>query len=122
MNRIPFDVIINHIIPYTYNVQSNILLEDIKNYHTIKEILFDQKHDINIVKHDILAIFYVYPARLSTILHRHFQMKLTKKNYDVIYNFSKDKRFNILFRLFTKEERIHFLEYMIRDNGIWITK
>ena len=25
MERIPFDVIINHIIPYTYNVKSNIL-------------------------------------------------------------------------------------------------
>ena len=31
MERIPFDIIINHIIPYTYNVQSNILLENI-NY------------------------------------------------------------------------------------------
>ena len=49
-------------------------------------------------------------------------MKFTKKDYNMIYNFSKNKRFNILFGLFTKEERTYFLEYMFRDNGIWIIK
>jgi hypothetical protein len=61
-------------------------------------------------------------STLSNILYRHFQMKFTKKDYNMIYNFSKNKRFNILFGLFTKEERTYFLEYMFRDNGIWIIK
>ena len=122
MKRIPFDVIINHIIPYTYNVQSNILLEDIKSYYTIKKILLDEKYDTNIIKHDILAVFYDNTTKLSTILHRHFQMKLKKMDYNIIYKFSNDKRFNILFGLFTKEDRIYFLEYMFRDNGICIMK
>ena len=111
MIRIQFDVVINHIIPYTYNVQSNILLEDIKNYYTIKKILLDEKYDTNIIKHDILAVFYDNTPKLSTILHRHFQMKLKKMDYKNIYNLSNNKRFNILFGLFTKEERIYFLEY-----------
>ena len=49
MEWLPFDVIINHIIPYTYNIQSNLLLEDIKNYYTIKEILMNYEYDTNII-------------------------------------------------------------------------
>ena len=122
MKRIPFDVIINHIIPYTYNVQSNILLEDIKNYYTIKEILMNKKYDTNMIKHEILAVFYDNSCKLSTILYRHFQMKFLKKDYNIIYNFSNNKRFNILFGLFTKEERVLFLEHILEDNGFWFIK
>ena len=122
MQRIPLDVIINHIIPYTYHVQSNVLLEDIKSYYTIKEILLDEKYLTNIIKHDILAVFYDNRSKLSTILYRHFQMKMKKMDYNIIYDLPNNKRFNILFGLFTKEERMHFLEYMFRDNSIWILK
>ena len=122
MERIPLDVIINHIIPYTYNIQLNTLLEDIQSYYTIKKILLDEKNDSNIIKHEILAVFYDNTITLNTILHRHIQMKLKKMDYNIIYYFSNNKRFNILFGLFTKEERICFLEYMFRDNGIWIMK
>jgi hypothetical protein len=119
MERIPFDVIINHIIPYTYNVQSNILLEDIKNYFTIKEILINKKYDTNRIKHEILSVFYDNNCKLSIILYRHFQMKLKKRDYNIIYNFPNNKRFNILFGLFTKEERVLFLEHILQDNGFW---
>jgi hypothetical protein len=120
MKRIPFDIIINHIIPYTYSVQSNLLLEDIKNYYTIKEILMNKKYDTNMIKYEILALFYDNKHKLSTILNRHFQMKCKKKDCDTIYNFSNNKRFNILFGLFTKEERILFLKYILQDN--WFIK
>jgi hypothetical protein len=119
MKSIPFDVIINHIIPYTYNIQSNILLEDIKNYYTVKKLLMNKKYNTDMVKHEILAIFYDNNCKLSTILNRHFQMKLKKQDYNVIYNFSNNKRFNILFGLFTKEERILFLKHILQDNGLW---
>jgi hypothetical protein len=119
MKRIPFDVIINHIIPYTYNVQSKILLEDIKNYYTIKEILMNKKYDTNMIKHEILAIFYDNNCKLSTIVHRHFQMKIKKHDYNIIYNLPNNKRFNILFGLFTKEERLLFLEHILQDNIFW---
>ena len=79
MEKIPLDIILNHIIPYTYNVQSSILLEDIKNYYTIKEILMNEKYDTNMIKHEILAGFYDNKSKLSTILDRHFQMKLKKR-------------------------------------------
>ena len=49
-------------------------------------------------------------------------MKFLKKDYNIIYNFSNNKRFNILFGLFTKEERVLFLEHILEDNGFWFIK
>jgi hypothetical protein len=122
MNRIPFDVIINHIIPYTYNIQSNTLLEDIKNYYIIKTKLMNYKYDTNIIKHDILAVFYDNKSLLNKILYRNFQIKFKNYDYNIIYKYSNNTRFNILFGLFTKEERQKFFEYILQDNSIWITK
>ena len=68
------------------------------------------------IKHEILAVFYNNNYKLSTILYRHF---LKKQNYDIIYKFSNNKRFNILFGLFTKEERVLFLEHILQENGFW---
>jgi hypothetical protein len=95
MQKIPFDVIINHIIPYTYNIQSSILLEDIENYYRIKETFKNRRYNINMIKHEIFAIFYDNKCKLSAILQRHFQMKL-KKDYNIIYNFSNNQRFTPL--------------------------
>ena len=87
--------------------------------YSVKEILMNRKYDINMVKHEILAIFYTNKSKLSTILQRHFQMKSKKKDYNIIYKCSKNKRFNILFGLFTKEERVLFLEHITQDNIFW---
>jgi len=46
-------------------------------------------------------------------------MKLKKNDYNIIYNFSNNKRFNILFGLFKKEERVLFLEHILQDNVFW---
>ena len=122
MESLPFDIIINHIIPYTYNIQSNTLLEDIKNYYTIKEILMNYKYDTNIIKHEILALFYDDKSLLNKILHRRFQIKFKNYDYNNIYKYSNNTRFNILFGLFTKEERQTFFEYIFEDHSIWVLK
>ena len=113
MKRIPLDVIINHIIPYTYNVQSNILLEDIKNYYTIKEILMNEKYDTIIIKRELLSLLYIKKTAYN-IFSRRFQVNLKKYNYKIIYNYSLNTRFNILFGLLSKEERDRFSEYIIK--------
>ncbi len=118
MKRIPIDIIINHIIPYTYNIQPKFLLEDIKNYHKIRTILIDDKYDTDIIKHEILAVFYCNKEKLNNILHRHF----LNYDYNIIYGYSQNKKFNILFGLFSIEERTHFSEYILKDLKDWILK
>ena len=122
MKRIPIDIIINHIIPYTYNIQPNLLLEDIKNYHKIKTILTDDKYDIDVIKHEILAGFYTNKQKLNNILHRHFQINLQNYDYNIIYKYSQNTKFNILFGLFSIEERTYFSEYILTDLRQWILK
>ena len=122
MKRIPIDIIINHIIPYTYNIQPNLLLEDIKNYHKIKTILIDDKYDTDIIKHEILAVFYTNKQKLNNILHRHFQINLRNYDYNIIYNYSQNTKFNILFGLFSIEERTYFSEYILTNLTQWILK
>ncbi len=122
MDRIPFDIVINHIIPYTYTIQPKLLLEDVANYYNIKCELMDTKHDTELIKHEILAIFYTNKPRLNDILSRHFQIKLKKYDDSIIYRYSRNVRFNILFGLFTKNERTHFSEYILKELREWILK
>jgi hypothetical protein len=105
MEKIPYDIIINNIIPYTYNTQPNFLLEDIKNYYTIKSQIMDDTYSTSL-KLEILAVFY-FKSMLNTILNRHFIAKLKQYNYDNIKNGSLQTKFGILFGLLTKEERIY---------------
>lgn len=112
MERIPFDIIINYIIPYTYNIQLKLLLEDIKNYYTIKTKLINNKYDTNLIKYKLLANCYMNKKKFDNILDRHFQIHL--KNYDnhILYNYSLNIRFNIVFGLLSREERNYFSEYI----------
>lgn len=125
MERIPFDIIINHIMPYVYNIQPKFLLEDIRNYHKIRTILIDDKYDIHIIKHELLAFFYFNEhnkQKLNNILHRHFQINLKNYDYEIIDKYSQNTKFNILFGLFSIEERTYFSKYILTDLRPWILK
>jgi hypothetical protein len=110
MEKIPYDIIINNIIPYTYNIQSNLLLEDIKNYYIIKSKIMDDKYSISL-KLEIL-VFFNLKSMLNTILQRHFIINLKQYDYDNIKSFSLEKKFGILFGLLTKEERTYSFKYI----------
>jgi hypothetical protein len=120
MERIPLDIIINHILPYTYNIQPKVVLEDIKNYYTIKSKLMDNKYDTNVIKHEMLALFYMNKQKLNNILHRRFQFHLKRYDDDIIYKYSQNTRFNILFGLLSSEERMRFSEYIFKELYQWI--
>ena len=119
MNILPFDVIINNIIPYTYRIQPKELLEDIKSYYEIKsKIMNTAYYNIDAVKEEILSIFYADSIALIIILNRHFSHLIFNKHSinGTIFNHSKSTIFNILFGLFTKEERIEFREHLLQGD------
>jgi hypothetical protein len=120
MERLPFDIIINHIIPYTYNIQPMLLLQDIKNYYEIKNILIDDKYDTYIIKHEILANFYMNKQKMNNILDRRFQNNVKNYDYNIIYKYSQNTKFNILFGLLSIEERNYVSEYIFNDFREWI--
>ena len=124
MNKLPFDIITNHIIPYTYNIQPKLLLEDIKNYHNIKSILINDKYKTNIIKHEILARYYCSnnKQKINNILNRHYLSNLKKYDYNILYKYSQNTKFNILFGLLTKEEREGSSEYIFKEFNNWIIK
>jgi len=72
INQLPYDIIVNHIIPYTYKSQPIHLLEDIKNYDLIKKELLDSKYNTKLIKHEILAVFYTDTNILKNVLERSY--------------------------------------------------
>jgi hypothetical protein len=113
MERIPFDIIINNIIPYTYNTQPTVLLEDIKNYYAIKTKLMDDKYEPANVKIELLAYFYGKTFTFHKILNRHFNTNIQHNDYNYIKKHSIDTHFSILFGLLTPRERTIVSDYLI---------
>jgi len=122
MERIPRDIILNHIIPYTYNIQPNFLLEDIKNYCTIKANLITDAYDTTIIKHELLANLYMNKQKFNNILARHFQIHSKNCDNNILYKYSQDTKFNIVFGLLSIPERTRFSEYILTDLYQWIVK
>jgi len=122
MERIPFDIIINHIIPYTYNIQPTTLLQDIKNYYTIKTELINEEYDTKIIKNELLANCYMNKCRFDNILARRFQIAKCIKKHDkhIFEKYSLDRKFNIVFGLLTRDERTYFSEYIRTELQLWL--
>ena len=74
MEILPYDIIINNIIPYTYSIQPKLLLEDIKNYYTIKSKIMDDEYS-STIKLEIL-VYFDFESMFDTILNRHFIFNL----------------------------------------------
>ena len=86
----------------------------------IKKELLHSKYNIKLIKHEILAIFYSDTDILKNILERSFIFKQTLKTKNMnIHSYTNDKKFAVLFGLFTPNERNRFLQHILEDNGIW---
>ena len=108
--NIPYDIIVNNIIPYTYCIQPAVLLEDIKNYYQTKSTIMRDRYHSSI-KLELMAYFYI-KNMFDTILQRRFSMNVKQYTYADIHHFSFEKRFCILFGLLTKEERDSGMAYV----------
>ena len=67
MQRIPFDIFINHIIPYTYKTQSKPLLEDVKNHFIIKSTLLCYDYAYS-MKDLLLLQYYMNKQKINNFL------------------------------------------------------
>lgn len=122
MNTLPFDIIINNIIPYTYNIQPKLLLDDIKSYYNIKSKLINDRHITEIIKHELSARYYCNTRKFNDILSRHRISKTKKIDKSIILKYSHDTKFNIIFGLLTDDERKDSLGYIFEHFSNWIFK
>jgi len=133
MNRMPYDVIINHILPYTYNIQPTSLLLDIRSYYTDFNILKNDCQDdrdnyrylafdmLDFYRRDKIFInnsiepFYETISNKNTI----FKQKIGCYFYDrVTPNQTPEKKIKCLFGLLTPVERTRFINKYIIDKMI----
>jgi len=142
INKLPDDIIINHIIPYTYNLQDKTLLDDIKNYNQTKFIILKlyqnywldemnetEPEDKWWLINDLFgytnhynATMYGYIENFYNIFRRNSQLNIkTTQNINFyLVNLQKkevDVQINIFWGLFTPEERNDFIEIFLSENA-----
>jgi hypothetical protein len=141
MSLIPVDVLINNLIPYTYNSQPPKLLYDLKNYiedFSILENIYETMYNYGILYYDLIEFCnneylsdYVINTKFINIFQRHIIYKnYTKKminkyffnKFNVFY-IEKDKEFNDIYKkksrflwgLLKPVERIKFInKYVLK--------
>jgi hypothetical protein len=97
INCLPEDVIINHIIPYTYNIQPKLLLYDIKNYTEDLNLIknaYTYDYNFDVLLHDLIQFcnngkipLYIVSEKYCNIVNRHIKYK----------DYNKDQINNLLF-------------------------
>jgi len=134
MDRLPREVIFFHIIPYTYNIQSKSLLEDIVSYSHAKNLLIEmyynfwilfaedtEPEDKNWLLNDIYtyanednATMNGYVENFYNIYRRHIMLDSNEKIDKYISNLHERrnvrKQINIFIGLLSAKERIEFIE------------
>ena len=117
--KIPYDVFINHIIPYTYQKIESNLLNDIQNFiHDYRIILNYYSFEMNefFLIHDIL-VFLISDEITIDFLNRNVMFKNLSldKKYNYIQHFQSnlnskvDRKNKFLLALMTPSERALFI-------------
>jgi len=133
INRLPYDIII-HIIPYTYNLQSKFLLEDIKNYKKVKISLLEiykyiwiewvgsntQDDDKYWLINDLIAYSNDYNATMLGYVDKFYEIwkrnNFLKTRQEIDFYFKKIEKknvstqINIVLGLLTPTERNEILD------------
>jgi hypothetical protein len=136
MSKLPLDIVQN-IIPYTYNLQNKMLLDDIKNYKDTKDqvsklyykfwidyIEHPVPEDRNWLINDIFSYandykptMYGYVEKFYNILNRNIQLdNITKmdKYVELLEKKQVNTQINILWGLLLPNERRDIIVYFRR--------
>ena len=130
--KIPIEVIINNIIPFTYNTKPKKHLDDIKSYYADKivlESIFNIEYNTYILSYDLIWYFnkkeipiYFLEERYRTILQRHFMLstKTKKELFEYVFRtlhrtiyVNPEHVINFLWGLLTPYERTEFINNYI---------
>lgn len=133
INKLPFDIIINNILPYTYELQNKNLLEDIKNfyinYNIIKNVYTYNQSPI-IILNDLLVFCndnnnnnYNISKKFYNIISRHYMLIHKNKNQltNYIYRLFDDnydeevivQKIKFIYGLLTNIQRDNFYYFII---------
>jgi hypothetical protein len=128
INKLPDDVIINHILPYTYEPQPRKILNDIrsfsKDYSLIENIYMTQFNEL-ILLYDLLRFLYpsyVIKNIMENVLRRHFHLKNKPCEYlinmlNVCFErnleINTERKIKILWGLLKPIERTNFINKYI---------
>jgi hypothetical protein len=128
INRLPDDVIINHIIPYTYQTQPRSLLNDIRSftrdYNLVESIYMTQLNEI-ILLNDLFKFLYInftpsYGIEniFETVLKRHLNIQRKTDEYLITHikvcfhrniNNNTERKIKIIWGLMSPRERTQFI-------------
>jgi hypothetical protein len=141
VNRLPDDIK-NHIIPYTYNLQSKSLLDDIQNYRMTKMILFElyyywwidyvgenEPEDKHWLFNDLVAYTNDYNATINGFIDKFYNIwgrnVFLKKRKGIDIYFQKIERknvstqINIVLGLLTPKERNEIVMIVTEKNSFF---
>lgn len=140
MNKLPLEVIREHIIPYTYSPQNNELLDDIKSFYIVRNLLlniyyyrwkeafnYEENADLNWLDNDIGRFFnddspmmFGYTDNCIKKFQRCYMCKdkevnfVIKKIHNIMSNYRNVKNsINIQLGLLDKEERQKLLSFCL---------
>jgi hypothetical protein len=132
INKLPDDIIINHIIPYIYQPQPNNILCDIRSYvadYKFIESIYMTQFNEYVLLNDLIQFYgihltpyYGLDDKFDTLLRRHFSIK--NKNEEKLINMVRlnfhrniennaERKVRFLLGLFTPKERSEFINGFI---------
>lgn len=133
LSKLPTEIMINHILPYTYEKQPQKLLNDIKSFYNdlnIIENYYYFEQNSSVLLNDMIDFINI-PSSYERfeILHnnnhhdykfiRKYVLKKHKTYYKIIINYSNieiDRAIRKIFGLMTLIERTRFInKYIITD-------
>ena len=104
LSKIPNDIIINNIIPFTYEIQSKILLKDIQSFYKDYEIV------INYYSFDYND--YILCSDLIRFVNNNYFLNSYSNNMEKLFQRS------YFYNLINKDDYVFFIENNIYNNYI----
>jgi len=134
IQSLPEDVVINHIIPYTYQLQPKRLLSDIRSFvndYALVESIYMTQFNAHILLHDLLRFCHInlYPSYgmenlFDSILRRNYLISGKSEEYlinIVRLNFHRnvepqpERKIKFIWGLLTRQERTEFINRYLLD-------